>query len=51
MITTANLDRREILPLLFPDPDDYLIVTGLAGPARDAAALTADGANTFTMAG
>ena len=51
MITAANLDRREILPLLFPVPDDYLIVTGLAGPARDAAALTADGANTFTMAG
>jgi len=28
-----------------------LIITGLAGPARDAAALTDDGANTFTMAG
>lgn len=51
MIANATLDRREILPRLIPNPDDYLIVAGLAGPARDAAALTGDGANTFAMAG
>ena len=47
----SNIDRRDLLAPLIPNPDDYLIVTGLAGPARDAAALTQDGGNTFTMAG
>ena len=47
----SNIDRRDLLAPLVPNPDDYLIVTGLAGPARDAAALTKDGGNTFTMAG
>ena len=51
MITNPTLDRREILGPLIPSPEDYLIVTGLAGPARDAAALTNDSPNTFTMAG
>ena len=31
--------------------DEYLFISGLAGSARDAAALTDDGANLFTMAG
>lgn len=47
----ATLDRREVLPRLFPDHEDYLFVSGLAGSARDSAALTGDGANLFTMAG
>lgn len=47
----ATLDRRIVLPALIPDPGAYLFVTGLAGPARDGAALTGDGANMFTMAG
>lgn len=47
----ASLDRRELLPALFPDPDRYLFVSGLAGASRDAAALTGDGANLFSMAG
>ena len=51
MITNPTLDRREILKPIIPNPENYLIITGLAGPARDAAALTDDGANTFTMAG
>ena len=51
MTIESNIDRRDLLAPLIPNPDDYLIVTGLAGPARDAAALTKDGANTFTMAG
>ncbi len=46
-----TLDRRDVLSTLFPKPDDYLFVSGLAGSARDAAGLTDDGANLFTMAG
>ena len=50
-MTPATLDRRQALPELLPNPQDYLIIAGLAGSARDAAALTDDGANLFTMAG
>ncbi len=46
-----TLDRRDVLSRLFPAPEDYLFVGGLAGSARDAAALTGDGDNLFTMAG
>jgi phosphonopyruvate decarboxylase len=31
--------------------EDFLIVSGLAGTSRDVAALTRDGAHTYTMAG
>ena len=47
----AVLDRREFLPKLFPDPSDYLMVSGLAGASRDAAALTGEADNIFTMGG
>ncbi len=47
----ATLDRRDVLANLFPKPDDYLFITGLAGSARDTAGLTEDGDNLFTMAG
>jgi len=50
-MTPATLDRREVLSRLFPDQNEYLFISGLAGSARDAAALTDDGANLFTMAG
>ena len=50
-MTDAEIDRRELLPQLFPAPADYLMVSGLAGAARDAAALTGDGERLFTMAG
>jgi phosphonopyruvate decarboxylase len=50
-MTPATLDRREVLSQLFPDQKEYLFISGLAGSARDAAALTDDGANLFTMAG
>jgi thiamine pyrophosphate-dependent acetolactate synthase large subunit-like protein len=50
-MTNATIDRRELLGKLVPNPDDYLIISGLAGAARDAAALTEDGDNLFTMAG
>jgi len=47
----GNIDRRDLLPRLFPNPGDWLFVSGLAGASRDAAALTDDGNNLFTMAG
>lgn len=50
-MTDITLNRVGALEQVIPNPDDYLFVTGLAGPARDAAALTNDGANMFTMAG
>ncbi len=51
MGSDTEIDRRELLPELFPAPADYLMVSGLAGASRDAAALTGDGDNLFTMAG
>lgn len=47
----ATLDRREILPKLIPNHAEYLIVSGLAGASRDAAALTSESDNLFTMGG
>jgi len=46
-----TLDRRQVLKTLFPRPADYLFVSGLAGASKDAAGLTDDGDNLFTMAG
>ncbi|MHA1152745.1 MAG: thiamine pyrophosphate-dependent enzyme [Alphaproteobacteria bacterium] len=51
MSSDAEIDRRELLPELFPEPGDTLMVSGLAGASRDAAALTGDGDRLFTMAG
>ena len=45
------LDRREAVPALIGRHQDFLFVTGLAGTARDIAALTGDGSNIYTMAG
>jgi thiamine pyrophosphate-dependent acetolactate synthase large subunit-like protein len=45
------LDRREAVPALLGRHEDFLIVTGLAGTAKDIAALTRDGEHAFTMAG
>jgi thiamine pyrophosphate-dependent acetolactate synthase large subunit-like protein len=45
------LDRRDALPALIGRHEDFLIVSGLAGTSRDVAALTGDGAHTYTMAG
>jgi phosphonopyruvate decarboxylase len=47
----STLDRRDVLPRVFPDPDQYLMVTGLAGAARDACALTDEGDNLLHMGG
>jgi len=51
MMNLPTLDRRNVLSVLFPNQEDYLFITGLAGSARDAAGLTEDGDNLFTMAG
>jgi phosphonopyruvate decarboxylase len=51
MKPTPVLDRREVLSGLFPSTVDILLISGLAGPARDAAELADDGDNLFTMAG
>jgi phosphonopyruvate decarboxylase len=45
------LDRVTALPALIGRPDDFLFVAGLAGTSRDVAAITNDGANTYSMAG
>jgi thiamine pyrophosphate-dependent acetolactate synthase large subunit-like protein len=45
------LDRREAVPALIGRHEDFLFVTGLAGTARDIAALTADADHIYTMAG
>jgi phosphonopyruvate decarboxylase len=45
------LDRRDAVPALIGRHEDFLIVSGLAGTSRDVAALTGDGAHTYTMAG
>lgn len=47
-----TLDRQVVIPQLIQNPEDYLIVTGLAGTARDVAHLCgAESANYYTMAG
>jgi phosphonopyruvate decarboxylase len=45
------LDRRDAVPALIGRHENFLIVSGLAGTSRDIAALTGDGAHTYTMAG
>lgn len=47
----STLNRCEALPDLIGAPEDFLIVAGLAGSAKDVAALTHDGANAFCLAG
>jgi phosphonopyruvate decarboxylase len=45
------LDRVTAVPALIGRHEDFLIVAGLAGTARDVAALTSDGAHTYSLAG
>ena len=51
MSPVGTLDRREAVPALVGDPQDWLIVAGLAGTARDTAALCEPEANYFACAG
>ncbi|MPY72273.1 MAG: thiamine pyrophosphate-binding protein [Alphaproteobacteria bacterium] len=45
------LDRRGLLEEIFPNHAEYLIVTGLAGAAKDTAALTRESDNLITLGG
>jgi phosphonopyruvate decarboxylase len=45
------LDRCEALPALVGRHEDFLIIAGLAGSARDIAALTDNGPHAFVMSG
>jgi len=45
------LDRHDLLPHLFPNPDDYLLLAGLAGAAKDTAAWTQEADNLITLGG
>jgi thiamine pyrophosphate-dependent acetolactate synthase large subunit-like protein len=50
-LSTSKIDRRDLLPVLFPSHAEYLFVSGLAGSARDLAALTRDGPHLFALGG
>ena len=45
------LDRLQAVPALIGRHEEFLIVAGLAGTSRDVAAITGDGAHTYSMAG
>jgi thiamine pyrophosphate-dependent acetolactate synthase large subunit-like protein len=45
------LDRRDAVPALIGRHEDFLIIAGLAGTARDIAHLTHDAGHAYTMAG
>jgi len=46
-----SLDRKDAVPAVVGDHEEFLIVCGLAGPSKDIASLTNDGDHIFTMAG
>jgi phosphonopyruvate decarboxylase len=45
------LDRREALPALLGRHEDFLIVAGLSGSARDVAAVTRNGLHAYILVG
>ncbi len=46
-----TLDRKDAVPALIGDPAEFLIVAGLAGTAKDIAALTGESGNVYLMGG
>lgn len=46
-----QLDRREAVPTIVGNHEDFLIVTGLAGTSKEFGHLTRDGDHLFSMAG
>lgn len=46
-----RLDRTVAVPKLIGDPNDFLIITGLAGPAKDIGAMVGDAPNSFQFGG
>lgn len=51
MDAPRTLDRKIAVPKLLGDTSDMLIVTGLAGAAKDVAAYTNESANTYSLSG
>lgn len=43
----TTLDRKKAIPKLIGDTDKFLIISGLAGPAKDIGFLTKESPNTF----
>jgi phosphonopyruvate decarboxylase len=51
MSPLGELDRREAVPKLVGDPNDFLIIAGLAGTAKDTGSLCEPNANYYACAG
>jgi len=51
MSDDRTLDRKLAVPALIGDPSDLLIVSGLAGAAKDVAAHTGESDNVYLMGG
>lgn len=49
--TDATIDRRALLEELFPTPERYILIAGLAGAARDVAGYTREAENVLTLGG
>ncbi len=47
----ATLDRRDAVPVVLGQHEDFLIITGLAGIAQDIAELTQEAPSTFMFGG
>jgi thiamine pyrophosphate-dependent acetolactate synthase large subunit-like protein len=47
----STIVRSALLPVIFPHPENYLLLAGLAGAAKDSAALTREAANLVTLGG
>ena len=50
-ININSLDRKKAIPRLLGDTDRFLIISGLAGPAKDIGFLTKESPNTFLFGG
>ena len=46
-----TLDRITAVPAIVGNPDDFLVIAGLAGTAKDMSSLTKDGPNFYGLAG
>ncbi len=47
----GSLDRADAVPMLLGDLDDFIVVTGLAGPAKDVADIARGKPNCYYLAG
>lgn len=51
MARNRSLDRREAVPTLVGDPSEFLIISGLAGSAKDIGHVTKEATNVFLLGG